>query len=274
MTFKEYRSTSCALFIGIFILAMVALPFSLHAQMANKKLTNPVQKVMVPKINIRVTKQQSVDIQREIFLGGIEIHNLEIWHVSQCQGSWKAMIINPGNSKLDNATLIPYQYRADTNKWIEGPPVNFSLDKNQVKTVTGQWVSMRNSSKFKVAFRPENKTKTYGEKIIDLVLDPNINVSVVGIETTNTYVAVTVRNDSPQAICHLYVQRYLAKASDPNNWTGAGGSSLRILGNQTQTATKSMNGNEWKQGWDLVKIQLNGPLGSGIRYSEKILPLQ
>lgn len=275
MTFKEYRSTICALFIGVVVLAMAMLPFPLHAQMPKEKLTRPAQKATVPKVTAPVTKQQSEDIQRAIFLGGIEIQSLEIWPESQCQGSWKARIKNPSMVKaLGNATAIPYQYRSDMNKWTEGPPVNFSLDKNQVVTVTGQWSKMMYSSKFKVAFRPENTTKTYGEKVMDLVIDPNRNVAVVGIETTDTYVAVTVRNNSPQAICELGVQTYLAKASDPNNWTASGGATHAILGNQTNTFRSNKNGNEWKQGWDLVKIELNGPPGSGIHYSERILPLQ
>lgn len=274
MKFKEYRFANCVLFIGVYVLAMGMLAFPLHAQTAKDKVYAPLQNVKVHRVKVPVSNQQMKDVQRVTLLNEIEILSMDIWPESQCQGSWEAVIRNPNvNMAVGNVTVIPSQYRADANKWTEGPAVNFNLGKNQIKIVTGQWLKMIYSSKFKVAFRPENTTKIYAEKVIDLVIPTNMNVSILGVETSNEYVKIMMKNNSSQAICDLNVQTYMAKNSDPNTWTPGGGSSSRILGKETKTHRFTKNGNEWKQGWDLVKIMLGGPPGSGVRYAERILPL-
>ncbi|HAR94438.1 MAG TPA: hypothetical protein DCR97_00510 [Deltaproteobacteria bacterium] len=270
MTVKKLQ-IGCCLFLGAAAIAAVALPIPLHAQVGKERLAKPA--MQAPAVSSPVTRQDRVAVQREIFLRNIKIESVRVWPESECKGSWEAMIRNPGDTALGNAIAIPYQLESNGN-WTQGTPVNFFLDKQQLVAVTGQWNKLMYSTKFKVAFRPADSSQTYGDKEIDFVLDPNRNLSVVGIETTNEYVGVTVRNHSPQAVCELVVQKALAKSSDPNNWTPAGGKTVKLLGNSTDMAKFFINGTQWKQGWDLVKVRLQGPPGSGILYAERILPLQ
>lgn len=270
MTVKKLQ-IGCCLFLGAAAMAAVALPIPLHAELGKERLAKPA--IQAPAITSPVTRQDQVAVQREVFLRNIKIESVSVWPESQCRGSWEAKIRNPGNRALGNAIAIPYQLESNGN-WTQGTPVNFFLDKQQLTVVTGQWSKLMYSTKFKVVFRPADSSQTYGNKVIDFVLDPNRNLSVVGIEVTNEYVGVTVRNHSPQAVCELVVQKELAKRSDPNNWTPAGGQTFQLLGNSTDVLRSFQNGTQWKQGWDLVRVRLQGPPGSGILYAERILPLQ
>ncbi len=245
------------LILPAFVCAQMKIPAS--------KLPGGVQ---TPQKEIKIDKQQMLSVYYSV----VKVEAVQLWPADCCNGTWQARISNPQNFNIGKSLAIPYQYLAVYGKWMEGPAVEFNLEKNQKVTVQGQWSRKLLGDKFKVAFKPLQAGVTYDEKIIDFPPIGNPSLVIERFEIGDKYVAAHIKNTGQVPGCDLIVQKYTAKNSSPDNFSPAGGKSCDLPANATTVCKSFVDVEKWKQGWDIVKIVVFGR--NNTVFAERIFPIQ
>lgn len=212
-------------------------------------------------------RQQALSIRYQ----AVKVEAVQLWPAGACEGTWQARISNPQDVAIGKSYAVTYQRGTGSGDWVEGPAVEFTLDKNQKVTVQGEWRQLIYTREFKVAFKPAGARQAYHEKIVPLPRGAPALV-IDRIELKGEHVAAHIRNTSSMAGCGLYIQMYKAKNSNPGAFIPAANRNVHVPAGTTTICDIRTNIESLKSEWDLVKLVIFGE--NDVRLAEQVFPIR